>query len=94
MRLWTAEEKHLFKDIAIRLTSLLDATQLQRKLKQSEERLKLALEGTRVGLWDWNIQTGEVYFSPRWQTMLGFKPGEIVSTRTRFKKYCRNSIYA
>jgi diguanylate cyclase (GGDEF)-like protein/PAS domain S-box-containing protein len=77
MRPWTEEEEYLFKDIACRLASILDATHLQRKLKQSEERLRLALKGARVGLWDWNIQTGEAYFSPLWQTMLGFKRGEI-----------------
>jgi len=49
----------------------------QTNLAISEERLKLALESTNDGLWDWNIVTGDVYFSPRWETMLGYQPGDI-----------------
>jgi PAS domain S-box-containing protein len=47
------------------------------KLNKNEERLSYALEGTNDGLWDWNIVTGEVYFSPRFITMLGYKPMEL-----------------
>ncbi len=44
---------------------------------QHIERLRLVLEGTRLGLWDWNPQSGEVVFDERWAEMLGYSLGEI-----------------
>ncbi|MFZ5760310.1 MAG: PAS domain S-box protein [Thermodesulfobacteriota bacterium] len=48
----------------------------EQALRQSEERLKLALEGADIGLWDWNMQTGEIYFSPRCFANLGYAADE------------------
>ena len=49
----------------------------EKALRQSEERLQLALEASGDGLWDLNIETGEIYLSPQWQQMLGYNPGEL-----------------
>ena len=58
----------------------IERQQAQAALRQSEERLQLALEGSDLGLWDWDITTGETYFDPQWQIILGYEVGEIEQT--------------
>jgi two-component system sensor histidine kinase/response regulator len=48
------------------------------KLKQSEERLSVAIEGANDGIWDWNITSGEVQFSQLYAEMLGYKQQELI----------------
>ncbi|HZW12961.1 MAG TPA: EAL domain-containing protein, partial [Noviherbaspirillum sp.] len=49
----------------------------QDDLRISNERWKLAIEGTGNGVWDWNLQTGEVVYSGRWKEMLGYDENDI-----------------
>ena len=46
-------------------------------LRESEERLRLAFAGAQEGVWDWNLETGAVLYSPRWIDMLGYEAHEI-----------------
>lgn len=46
-------------------------------LRQSQERLKLALIGGNLGLWDWNMETNFVGMNERWAAMIGYKLDEI-----------------
>ena len=49
----------------------------QEALAESEKRLRFALEGANEGLWDWSIDSGDVYFSAAAELMLGYEPGEM-----------------
>ncbi|HYD61129.1 MAG TPA: EAL domain-containing protein [Noviherbaspirillum sp.] len=46
-------------------------------LRISNERWKLAIEGTGDGVWDWDMQANEVAYSARWKAMLGYEESEI-----------------
>lgn len=48
-------------------------------LKASEERFQLAVSGATAGLWDWNPQTGAMYFSPQFKDILGYEDRELAN---------------
>jgi PAS domain S-box-containing protein len=58
------------RDISARKTA-------EKALKDSEERFALAMEGTDAGIWDWDLRTDDVYFSPKWKSMLGYAEDEL-----------------
>lgn len=56
------------------------------ELQRSEERWQFALEGAGDGVWDWNPQTDEVFFSPQWKAMLGYGEEEISNSSEEFTR--------
>jgi PAS domain S-box-containing protein len=71
------------------LAVILDITrrrQSEEALRASEERWKLALQGSNDGIWDWNIKTNKVFYSVRWKEMLGFEDHEIANERDEWAK--------
>ena len=70
------------------VTTLADVTrqrEAEHTLRIGEERWKLAVEGGRDGVWDWNVESDEVFYSPRWKEILGFHESEIGNTRSEWE---------
>jgi diguanylate cyclase (GGDEF)-like protein/PAS domain S-box-containing protein len=80
----------------------------EQALRASEERWKFALEGAGDGVWDWNVQTGELVLSPRWLAMLGYAsyeagthihswrehvhPDDLPAVRAVIRRYLKGEI--
>ncbi len=71
----------VFADLAWDIT---DRKIAQEKLKENEERLRLALKSAEQGLYDLNIQTGEAKVSDEYLSMLGYNPKEFIETNYKW----------
>ncbi|HOW89760.1 MAG TPA: GAF domain-containing protein, partial [Elusimicrobiales bacterium] len=83
-RRWTKGSVVLIRTIASTLGNALArkrAEEARQKavdmLRESESRWQFALEGAGDGVWDWNVESGKVFFSRRWKEMLGYAEEEV-----------------
>jgi two-component system cell cycle sensor histidine kinase/response regulator CckA len=77
------QERELLASIEIALFK----NQMEKKLKESEKRLDFAVTGANLGLWDWNVQTGEATYNRQWAEMLGYSIEEIEPKVNAWKKF-------
>lgn len=59
---------------------------VEEALRISKDRYKLAMRGANDGLWDWDLQNDEIYYSQRWKGMLGYADRDVSSSSDEWLK--------
>ena len=65
------------------ISMVLDISERKRQeeaLRKNERRLALAVGATADAVWEWDVVSNQLYYSPRWYEMLGYKVGEVDTT--------------
>lgn len=73
-------------DITERKQAEIDLKKVKEKVEESEERFKLAMRAAKDGVYDWNLQTNEIYYSPGWKAILGYEDEELQNETSIWEK--------
>ncbi|KST61947.1 chemotaxis protein CheB [Mastigocoleus testarum] len=77
----------VIEDISDRKQAEAKLQNASQALTEITERYELAVRGSKDGIWDWNVETGESYISPRWKEILGYKDDELANSADTFFSY-------
>lgn len=75
-----AEKRQLLRDLADLVELEIRQVDTQKQLARAElaeRRLASVIEGTHIGTWEWNVQTGETKFNERWAEMVGYSLADL-----------------
>jgi PAS domain S-box-containing protein len=72
----------------VTFNSITDIKNTKLELEKSEFQWRTAIESNGDGLWDWNLETNEIYFSPQYKSMIGYKDEELLNSLETFKDLC------
>jgi PAS domain S-box-containing protein len=75
--LFNLQTIEILEGIAVHIGSTLMRKHAEEALRESEERFQLAMDAVNDGLWDWDVETGRVYFSPGYWKILGYDPENV-----------------
>lgn len=67
-------------------TDISEVTRMGLKLKQQKELFELAIKASNEGIWDWNLENNDIYFSPRWKSMFGYTDEELPNSLDTWRK--------
>ncbi len=84
-RLSVELEKRVAERTAALSTAMRELERANELLRQSQARLRLTAEAAGVGLWDWDLETNKVYFSPEWKRQIGYRDDEIADDFVEFQ---------
>lgn len=74
-------ENYIFKiptgEVVTIYNDVTDQKNVAKALKESEERFTLAMKFSNDGIFDWNLETNEIYYSPVWKNLLGYEDDEL-----------------
>ena len=84
-RRWTADELGLLREVTERSWAHVERVRAEAALRESESRLRLAVEGARIGTWDWDLETMRGTWSARTCEIMGVANGEDLTPEQRLE---------
>ncbi|BAY99062.1 signal transduction histidine kinase [Tolypothrix tenuis PCC 7101] len=74
---WTEDSIIMLRMVGEIIGNALERLRVEQALRISEERYIRAISAGKVGIWEWNIKTNEIYIDPNLKTMLGYSEQEV-----------------